>query len=58
MVDYGGTQVKQVRKDGQTVVVAEGLRSPVGLAVSADRSAAVVADWGTNTAYGYRIATG
>lgn len=57
VVDYGGTDVKQVRKDGRTAVVASGLRSPVGLVVTADRSAAVVADWGTNTAYGFRVVT-
>lgn len=57
VVDYGGTDVKQVRKDGHTLVVANGLRSPVGLVVSADRSTAVVADWGTNTAYGFRVPT-
>jgi sugar lactone lactonase YvrE len=57
VVDYGGTEVKQVGKDGRTQVVANGLRSPVGLAISADRSAVVVADWGTNTAYGFRVAT-
>lgn len=57
VVDYGGTEVKQVGKDGHTQVVANGLKSPVGLAISADRSAVVVADWGTNTAYGFRVTT-
>ncbi len=55
VVDYGGTEVKQVYKNGRTRVVADGFRSPVGLAVSADRRSAVVADWGTNTAYGILI---
>ncbi|MDR2012500.1 MAG: hypothetical protein LBQ20_05555 [Rhodanobacter sp.] len=55
VVDYGGTEVKQVTKSGGTRVVAEGLRNPVGLVVDATRMTATVADWGTNTAYGFRI---
>lgn len=50
VVDYGGTEVKQVYCDGRTRVVAGGFRSPVGLALSADGRTAVVADWGSNTA--------
>lgn len=57
VVDYGGTEVKQVSRDGGTRVVAAGLRSPVGLVVAADRGEAIVADWGSNTAYRYRIGT-
>ncbi|WP_124474943.1 hypothetical protein [Burkholderia cepacia] len=34
VVDYGGTEVKRVYKDGATHVVAGGFRSPVGLTVS------------------------
>jgi DNA-binding beta-propeller fold protein YncE len=51
VVDYGGTEVKQVFKDGRTCVIANGFKSPVGLALSAERNM-VVADWGTNAAYG------
>lgn len=55
VVDYGGTEVKQVSKDGSTRVVAGDFRSPVGLVVAANQGTAIVADWGTNTAYGFRI---
>ena len=55
VVDYGGTEVKQVTKDGRTTVVAGGLRSPVGLVLAADQRTAIVADWGTNAAYAFRI---
>lgn len=55
VVDYGGTEVKQVHSSGRTRVVADGFKSPVGLVMSDDRSTAVVADWGTNTAYGLRV---
>lgn len=56
VVDYGGTEVKQVDRSGRTQVVAEGFRSPVGLLVTAHRTIAIVADWGTNTAYGLKLA--
>ncbi len=51
VVDYGGTEVKQVYSDGRTRTVADGFKSPVGLTLSADRRAAVVADWGSNSAF-------
>lgn len=50
VVDYGGTEVKQVNSEGRTRIVAGGFRSPVGLVLSADRRTAVVADWGSNSA--------
>lgn len=56
VVDYGGTEVKQVHKDGRTFAIADGFRSPVGLAKSADHTM-VVADWGTNTAYEMHLDT-
>ena len=55
VVDYGGTEVKQVHKDGRTRVVADGFRSPVGLVVSVDGATTIVADWGTNAAYSLRV---
>src|SRR6218665_1935804 len=58
VVDYGGTEVKQVHKDGTTHVVAAGFRSPAGIALSADRRRAVVTDWGSNAAYGLSIGAG
>lgn len=54
VVDYGGTEVKQVDRHGRTCVVADGFTSPVGLVV-ANRATAIVADWGTNMAYGLRM---
>ena len=51
VVDYGGTEVKRVFKDGKTHVVAGGFRSPVGLVVERTRDRAIVADWGSNSAY-------
>jgi len=51
VVDYGGTEVKRVDKNGTTHVVADGFRSPVGLAVSREQNRAIVVDWGTNSAY-------
>lgn len=55
VVDYGGTAVKRVGRDGSTVVVADGFRSPVGLALSPQGDWAVVADWGSSTAYRLRL---
>jgi len=55
VVDYGGTEVKRVYKDGTTHVVAGGFRSPVGLAVSREQNRAIVVDWGTNSAYEMEI---
>ena len=51
VVDYGGTEVKRVFKDGTTDVVAGGFSSPVGLTVDRERDRAIVADWGSNSAY-------
>ncbi|MCW5236507.1 hypothetical protein D5047_09450 [Verminephrobacter eiseniae] len=58
VVDYGGTEVKQVHEDGKTHVVAAGFRSPAGIALSADRRRAVVTDWGSNAAYELLIGAG
>ncbi len=45
-VDYGGTTVREIRRDGGNRVVADGLRSPVGLAVSPDGASLLVGTWG------------
>jgi len=55
VVDYGGTEVKRVYKDGTTHVVAGEFRSPVGLAVNHQQNRAIVVDWGTNAAYEMEI---
>jgi len=55
VVDYGGTEVKRVYRDGATHVVAGGFRSPVGLAVSREQNRAIVVDWGSNAAYEMEI---
>jgi len=55
VVDYGGTEVKRVYKDGTTHVVAGEFRSPVGLAVNHQQNRAIVVDWGTNSAYEMEI---
>ena len=55
VVDYGGTEVKQVYRDGRTRIVAGGFRSPVGLTLSADRRTALVADWGSNSATEFAV---
>lgn len=45
-VDYGGTTVREIGRDGGNRVVAEGLRSPVGLAVAPDGASLLVGTWG------------
>ena len=55
VVDYGGTTVREIRTDGSTDVVADGLRSPVGLTVAPDGDL-LVATWGDDTAYRIRAA--
>ncbi|MAT38044.1 MAG: hypothetical protein CL946_00395 [Ectothiorhodospiraceae bacterium] len=50
VVDYGGTTVSRVDRDGQRTVIADGLSSPVGLALAPDGSL-TVATWGANAAF-------
>ena len=50
VVDYGGTTVSRVDRKGQRTVVADGLNSPVGLALAPDGSL-TVATWGANAAF-------
>lgn len=53
VVDYGGTTVSRVDRHGVRTVIAEGLSSPVGLAVAPDGSL-MVATWGANAAFQIR----
>lgn len=50
VVDYGGTTVSRVDRNGQRTVIADGLSSPVGLALAPDGSL-TVATWGANSAF-------
>ncbi|MBW8639372.1 NHL repeat-containing protein [Hoeflea sp. WL0058] len=51
VVDYGGTTVRKILSDGQSRIVAEGLRSPVGLVVTPDGASLLTATWGDGTIY-------
>lgn len=53
VVDYGGTTVSRVDRQGVRTVIADGLSSPVGLAVAPDGSL-MVATWGANAAFQIR----
>lgn len=50
VVDYGGTTVSRVDRNGRRRVIADGLSSPVGLALAPDGSL-TVATWGANAAF-------
>ncbi|ATM87072.1 MULTISPECIES: hypothetical protein [Yersinia] len=50
IVDYGGTTVSHVDRNGKRTVIADGLRSPVGMALAPDGSL-TVATWGANAAF-------
>lgn len=50
VVDYGGTTISRVDRNGQRTVIADGLSSPVGLALAPDGSL-TVATWGANSAF-------
>ncbi len=53
VVDYGGATVSRVDRHGVRTVIADGLSSPVGLAVAPDGSL-MVATWGANAAFQIR----
>ena len=53
VVDYGGTTVSRVDRQGVRTVIADRLSSPVGLAVAPDGSL-MVATWGANAAFRIR----
>lgn len=50
VVDYGGTTVSRIDREGGRIVVADGLSSPVGLARMPDGNL-LVATWGANAAF-------
>lgn len=50
VVDYGGTTVSRIDRQGVRTVIADGLSRPVGLAVAKDGSL-MVATWGANAAF-------
>ncbi|WP_447776954.1 Vgb family protein [Variovorax boronicumulans] len=50
VVDYGGTTVSRIDREGGRVVVADGLSSPVGLTRTPDGNL-LVATWGANAAF-------
>lgn len=50
VVDYGGTTVSRVDRNGRRIVIADGLSSPVGLALAPDGSL-TVATWDENAAF-------
>lgn len=50
VVDYGGTTVSRVTRNGRRTVIAGGLVSPVGLARTPD-GGLVVATWGANSVF-------
>ena len=50
VVDYGGTTVSRVDRHGKRSIIADGLSSPVGLALAPDGSL-TVATWGANAAF-------
>lgn len=51
VVDYGGTTVREILSDGNTRVVASGLKSPVGLTVSPDGTSLLCGAWGDGVVY-------
>ncbi len=55
VVDYGGTTVREILPDGRSRVVADGLKSPVGLAVAPDGASLLTAAWGDGTIYSIPI---
>lgn len=54
VVDYGGTTVSRVDRQGVRTVIADGLSGPVGLAVAPDGSLMVVT-WSANAAFQIRL---
>ncbi|WP_431225531.1 NHL repeat-containing protein [Serratia sp. L9] len=50
VVDYGGTTVSHINREGVRTVITQGLTSPVGLALAPNGNL-LVATWGTNAAY-------
>lgn len=51
VVDYGGTTIQEISPDGELHVVADGLKSPVGLVVAPDGASLLAAAWGDGAIY-------
>ncbi|WP_406736602.1 NHL repeat-containing protein [Thioclava sp. GXIMD4215] len=51
VVDYGGTTVREILPNGSSRIVADGLRSPVGLVVAPDGMSLLTAAWGDGAVY-------
>lgn len=51
VVDYGGTAIHEISPDGKSRIVADGLRSPVGLVVAPDGASLLTAAWGDGAIY-------
>ncbi|MEL4887341.1 hypothetical protein N6P31_09690 [Pectobacterium betavasculorum] len=50
VVDYGGTTISRIDRNGHRTIVAEGLSSPVGLALAPDGTL-TAATWGANATF-------
>jgi hypothetical protein len=57
VVDYGGTTVREILPDGGMRIVADGLKSPVGLTVSPDGASLLCGAWGDGVIYRIAITT-
>ena len=53
-VDHGSTVIREVLPEGRSVVVAEGIRSPVGLALDRDGTLLVSA-WGDGNVWRVKL---
>jgi len=53
VVDYGGSTVSRINRQGKRTVIADGLHSPVGLTLAPDESL-LVATWGDDAAFELR----
>lgn len=51
VVDYGGTEVREILLSGGSRVYAGGFSSPVGLVVTPDQSALLTATWGESAIF-------
>lgn len=57
VVDYGGTQVREILMSGGSRVYADGFSSPVGLVVAPDQSALLTATWGERAIFRIPLST-
>ena len=57
VVDYGGTQVREILMSGGSRIYADGFSSPVGLVVAPDQSALLTATWGERAIFSIPLST-